>query len=107
MNINNWIVLECPKCKHKNYFYGNIEELIEDDINICYKCNMKQNIIKKEYYSSKDYAEILSYILEDNNKYKLMDLPISILNSLDKYNLDENIKKEIILNLYEFFNIKF
>ena len=107
MEIKDWTVMKCNKCKRKSYFYGPLEEFKEDDedFNLC--CNEEMQILNLNDWDSEDIAQVFSNILEDNNYHSLTSLPQLILRNLEILKLTER-EKRVFMNhfMYDFFDEK-
>lgn len=87
---------------HYYYVYNESIEEIKEEFDI-QDSNFK--FIDRDEWTAENYAEILSNELENANYHSWTELPHTILNALEKSNLQkgkiDSIMKEIAESIYE------
>ena len=108
---NKWVVLECPICKKRGYYYVG-SDIVPEGVNklenagfskeelLCCKCNKEQIEIPYERWSAEDIAEIFGNELEDRNHHWLTDMPQKLLNVLNNTNLPTREHHARIMRLF-------
>lgn len=112
--MNKWAVLECPNCKRRTYWYLGYEhqeldgeerlratEFEEGYSSNCYICDSRNTIVPYEDWSAKDIAEIFGNELEDKNYHSLVNMPQTLLDSLNEGNIEPEKCTQIMKNFME------
>ena len=97
---NKWVVLECPKCKKRGYYYLFEYAGFSKEETMCYQCNEEQIEIQYEQWNAEDIAEIFGNELADRNHHWLTDMPQKLLNALNNANLPTREHHARIMRLF-------
>lgn len=97
---DRWVVLECPNCKRRTYWYlgDEYKEIaVEDRLKAtefeegyssnCSICDVRQTIIPYEEWKEDDIAEIFGNELENRNHHWLTYMPYHLINALNNANI--------------------